>query len=313
MNNKYILKLQNKPLKIYQGTKLIKSNKMNRITDSRITNNINIDDTKNKKNRISYIYNKIINRYLFSKYFILFSLLIFFTLFMHIVLFMNKEKTVINYINNCTNITYNLNIKELNETYTDIIFQNFHVSSSITTNYIESYSPSSSLNHETIYHEPSKIIEPNIEILSTNNTSFIDSIINSYSPSIIYIISNLFNYTNSFTNSFTNTITNSFTNTFTNTITNSFTNSFTNTFSPSFSINLSNEDNNITTPLEIPTLQPTISSSISISSSMSNQLSNQFEYYVNDLPNCRVYTAQWCHDSCTHYPPVCPPCCIKYK
>ena len=206
MNNKYILKLQNKPLKIYQGTKLIKSNKMNRITDCRNINNsnINIDNPKNKKNRISYIYNKIINRYLFSKYFILFSLLIFFTLFMHIVLFMNKEKTVINYINNCTNITYNLNIKELNETYTDIIFQNFYVSSSITTNYIESYSPSSSLNYETIYHEPSKIIEPNIEILSTNNTSFIDSIINSYSPSIIYIISNLFNYTNTFTNSFTN-------------------------------------------------------------------------------------------------------------
>lgn len=299
MNNKYILKLQNKPLKIYQGTKLIKSNKMNRITDSRninnsnINNNSNIDDPKNKKNRISYIYNKIINRYLFSKYFILFSLLIFFTLFMHIVLFMNKEKTVINYINNCTNITYNLNIKELNETYTDIIFQNFHVSSSFTTNYIESYSPSSSLNHETIYHELSKIIEPNIEILSTNNTSFIDSIINSYSPSIIYIISNLFNYTNTFTNTFTN--------------------SFTNTFSPSFSINLSNEDNNITSPLETPILQPTISSSISISSSMSNQLSNQFEYYVNDLPNCIVYTAQWCYDSCTHYPPVCPPCCIKYK
>ena len=72
MNNKYILKLQNKPLKIYQGTKLIKSNKMNRITDSRNINNSNIDDPKNKKNRISYIYNKIINRYLFSKYFILF-------------------------------------------------------------------------------------------------------------------------------------------------------------------------------------------------------------------------------------------------
>ena len=51
MNNKYILKLQNKPLKIYQGTKLIKSNKMNRITDSRNINNsnINIDDPKNKK------------------------------------------------------------------------------------------------------------------------------------------------------------------------------------------------------------------------------------------------------------------------
>jgi hypothetical protein len=56
MNNKYILKLQNKPLKIYQGTKLIKSNKMNRITDSRITNNSNIDDPKKIKKTKYHIF-----------------------------------------------------------------------------------------------------------------------------------------------------------------------------------------------------------------------------------------------------------------
>ena len=51
--------------------------------------------------------------------------------------------------------------------------------------------------------------------------------------------------------------------------------------------------------------------SISKSISLSKTPSFIYEYSAADRNDCRVFTNEWCHYSCTHYPPVCPNCCVK--
>ena len=52
-------------------------------------------------------------------------------------------------------------------------------------------------------------------------------------------------------------------------------------------------------------------SSSSKSISLSKTPSFIYEYAAADRNDCRVFTNEWCHYSCTHYPPVCPNCCVK--
>lgn len=49
--------------------------------------------------------------------------------------------------------------------------------------------------------------------------------------------------------------------------------------------------------------------SISISKSLTPSQTT-YLYYVRNSLICITYTNYWCHNSCTHSPPVCPSCCI---
>ena len=60
-------------------------------------------------------------------------------------------------------------------------------------------------------------------------------------------------------------------------------------------------------------LTPSQTSSNTQSISLSKSLTpskTTYLYYVRNSLICITYTNRWCHNSCTHSPPVCPSCCI---
>lgn len=97
--------------------------------------------------------------------------------------------------------------------------------------------------------------------------------------------------------------------------------SYSSTISPSFSRaisitkTLSNSNSKSISPSKslIPTQTSTQTSSNSQSISLSKSLTpsqTTYLYYVRNSLTCITYTNRWCHNSCTHSPPICPSCCV---
>lgn len=136
---------------------------------------------------------------------------------------------------------------------------------------------------------------------SSNNTTLIDydnHLENYTNQSFNYLLdSETYSFTSSTLISYSSTISPSFSRAIS--VTKTLSNSNSKSISPSKSF----------TPSQIPTQTSSNSQSISLSKSLTPSQTT-YLYYVRNSLICITYTNRWCHNSCTHSPPVCPSCCI---